>query len=103
MMQRRLYALVALVSIAAEVRAQAPLPERAIRRDIPLTNTIRRALAAGTRDSTGRPGRNYWQLWMDYTISVRLDPVTSTISGRETIKLRNDSDTSLSSIQLRLD
>ena len=31
-------------------------PERAIRRDIPITNMIQRAFAAGTRDSTGRPG-----------------------------------------------
>ena len=29
------------------------LPERAVRRDIPMTNAIRRAFAAGTRDSTG--------------------------------------------------
>jgi hypothetical protein len=40
---------------------------------------------------------------MEYTINVRLDPATSTITGRETIKLHNNSDTSLSSIQLRLD
>jgi hypothetical protein len=81
----------------------APLPARAVRRDIPLTNTIRRAFAAGTRDSTGRPGRNYWQLWMDYTIAARLDPATSTLTGRETIKLRNTSDSALSSIRMRLD
>ena len=43
----------------------APLPERAVRRDIPMTDMIRRAYAAGTRDSTGRPGVHYWQLWMD--------------------------------------
>ena len=54
---------------AQEVQA----PERAIRRDIPITNAIRRAFAAGTRDSTGRPGRNYWQLRTDYTINARLD------------------------------
>jgi hypothetical protein len=30
---------------------------------------------------------HYWQLWMEYTINVRLDPATSTITGRETIKL----------------
>jgi hypothetical protein len=34
-------------------------PERAIRRDVPLTNVIRRAFEAGTRDFTGRPGPNY--------------------------------------------
>jgi hypothetical protein len=100
-----LAALIALIVVVPLARsgAAAQAPTRAIRRDIPLTNTIRRALAAGTRDSTGRPGRRYWQLWMEYTINVRLDPSTSTITGRETIKLHNNSDTSLSSIQLRLD
>jgi hypothetical protein len=80
-----------------------PPPERAVQRDIPLTNTIRRAFAMGTRDSTGRPGRNYWQLWMDYTIAARLDVATSTISGRETVVLHNTSDSTLRAIVLRLD
>ena len=39
---------------AASLRAQS-LPERAIRGDIPLTNAIRRAFEAGTRDSTRPP------------------------------------------------
>ncbi|MFN5583562.1 MAG: M1 family peptidase, partial [Gemmatimonas sp.] len=46
--------------------AGASRPPRAVRRDIPLTNAIRRAMAAGTRDSTGRPGAKYWQLRTDY-------------------------------------
>ena len=79
------------------------LPERAVRRDIPITNAIRRAYAAGTRDSTGRPGRNYWQLRTDYTISARLDPATSRLTGRETIVVRNMSPDSLDRIVLRLD
>src|SRR5512146_2731645 len=108
-MSIRSLAIACLCAIGSRVLAQAPspaprqLPERAIRRDIPLTNSIRRAFAAGTRDSTGRPGRKYWQLWMDYSIHVRLDPAQSGITGSETIRLRNDSDTALSSIQLRLD
>src|SRR5437867_7739817 len=76
---------------------------RAIRRDIPMTNMIRRAHAAGTRDSTGRPGRNYWQQWVEYAINARLDVPTSTITGRETITLRNNSDSALRVVYLRLD
>lgn len=79
------------------------LPERGIRRDIPLTNMIRRAFDAGTRDSTGRPGRNYWQLWTDYKINARFDPITSTVTGRETIVVKNNSNDSLSTIRVRLD
>ena len=64
---------------------------------------IRRAHAAGTRDSTGRPGRNYWQLWTDYKITARLDTVTSSISGRETVTFRNNSDSAMRTVVLRLD
>src|SRR5438552_14554552 len=78
-------------------------PERAIRRDIPMTNGIRRAFAAGTRDSTGRPGRNYWQLWTDYRISARLDTASSVVSGHEVITFRNNSDSTMRSVVLRLD
>ncbi len=81
----------------------AQLPERAVRRTIPITDMIRRAYTAGTRDSIGTPGPNYWQLWMDYTIHARLDPQTSTVSGRETAVIHNNSDSAMSSIQLRLD
>jgi hypothetical protein len=64
---------------------------------------IRRAHAAGTRDSTGRPGRSYWQLRTDYVIEARLDPATSVITGRETVAVHNTSPGPLTSVQLRLD
>ncbi len=90
--------------LAQDARSQGPkLPERAVRRDIPMTNVIKRAMAGGVRDSTGRPGRNYWQLRTDYTINARLDPATSRITGRETVVIHNTSPDSLRSIQLRLD
>ena len=77
--------------------------QRAIRRDIPITNTIRRAFAAGTRDSSGRPGSKYWQLWMEYEINARLDVPTSTITGRENVTLHNNSGAALDAVVLRLD
>jgi hypothetical protein len=70
---------------------------------MPMTDMIKRAFAAGTRDSTGRPGRNYWQLWTDYKINARLDSATSTVSGRETLTFRNNSDSAMRSVVLRLD
>src|ERR1700694_5830741 len=79
------------------------IPERPVRRDIPMTNMIKRAFAAGTRDATGRPGRNYWQLWTDYKINARLDSATSTVAGRETLTFRNNSDSAMRSVVLRLD
>ncbi|HEU6450364.1 MAG TPA: M1 family peptidase, partial [Gemmatimonadaceae bacterium] len=80
-----------------------PLPERAVRRDIPMTDMIRRAYAAGTRDSTGRPGAHYWQLWMDYKIDARFDSATESISGAETAVIHNNSDSAMHAIVLRLD
>jgi hypothetical protein len=81
----------------------AQAPERSVRRDIPMTSMIRRAHTAGTRDSTGRPGRKYWQLWTDYKINARLDSASSTVSGRETVSFRNNSDSAMTSVVLRLD
>ncbi|MCC7196075.1 MAG: M1 family metallopeptidase [Gemmatimonadaceae bacterium] len=91
-----------LLAPVAPVAAQG-IPPRAIRRDIPITNAIRRAYEAGTRDSTGRPGRNYWQLKTDYSIDVRLDVPTSRLYGSETITVANNSPDSLQSIGLKLE
>src|SRR6476661_458716 len=100
-----LLSLIATASLTLHATAQSParLPERAIRRDIPITNSIRRAYAAGTRDSTGRPGRNYWQIRTDYTISARLDAPASRLTGHESVVLHNNSPDSLGQIVLRLD
>src|SRR3954470_9277630 len=80
-----------------------PSVPRAIRRDVPLTNSIRRAYEAGTRDLTGRPGANYWQLQVDYSIDAKLDPPTDTLTGSETITVHNNSPQELTEIVLRLD
>ena len=100
-------ALVALaVCVTGALGAQSDSrtwPERAIRRDIPLTDAIRAAHAAGTRDSSGRPGAKYWQLRTDYVIQARLDVPTQRISGKESITLVNRSPDSLTQIVLRLD
>ncbi len=77
--------------------------KRAIRRNIPLTNSIEKAYRAGTRDTSGRPGANYWQLKTDYSIDASLDPETQTITGSETISLHNNSPDRLDRIVLRLD
>jgi hypothetical protein len=91
---------VLVLSLTAQDASQVP---RAVRRDVPMTNAIRRAFDAGTRDQTGRPGPNYWQLQTDYVIAARLDPATQTITGSETITLHNNSPEALTGIALRLD
>ncbi|MEZ5318909.1 MAG: M1 family metallopeptidase [Vicinamibacterales bacterium] len=98
--------LVPLTGVSAQSGRQsglAPSAVRAIRRSVPMTNAIRQAFEAGTRDRTGRPGPNYWQLEADYTIEARLDPATDTITGTERIVLHNNSPDELRQIVLRLD
>ena len=79
------------------------LTRRAIRRNIPLTNSIEKAYRAGTRNTSGRPGANYWQLKTDYSIKASLVPETQTITGSETISLHNNSPDRLDRIVFRLD
>lgn len=77
--------------------------KRAIRRDVPLPGGIRKAYDAGTRDLSGRPGPNYWQMETDFEIDVRLDPATHTLTGNESILIHNNSPDELDRIVLRLD
>lgn len=85
------------------VPAAGRVPPRAVRRDIPMTNAIRRAFAGGTRDSTGRPGARYWQLRTDYRIDVSLDPMSARLTGKARITIHNTSPEALREIGLRLD
>ena len=98
-----LLGLAVLLATHLPASAQAPPPERAVRRDLPLTDAIRRAHEAGTRDSTGAPAPGYWQLRTDYTIHARLEPTTATIAGTETVVIHNESPDELGEILLRLD
>ena len=91
----RLLASLLVLSIAAGVSATASAQStRAIRRTVPMTDMIRRAFAAGTRDSTGAPGRDHWQTRVDYSIDATLDPSTSVLTGTETVTIHNDGQTS---------
>ncbi len=98
-----LMAAFAVVPAAASAQATPTYPERAIRHDIPMTDMIQRAMAAGTRDSTGRPGRNYWQLWNDYTINARFDPATGVVTGHEHVVVNNNGPNEMTEVVLRLD
>lgn len=98
---------VAIVAASAGAQRPAPTtrpawPERAVRRDIPLQPGIRRAYADGTRDSSGAPGKRYWQQSVDYRINATLDAPAGILHGSETITLHNTTPNSLDKIVLRL-
>ena len=85
------------------LRKSLETSKRAIRTDVPMTNTIRKAFAEGTRDFTGSPGENYWQIQTDYDIDASLNPNTQVITGSETITLHNNSPVEMTMIVLKLD
>ncbi|MEO8295270.1 MAG: M1 family metallopeptidase [Gemmatimonadota bacterium] len=97
-----LLGVLSAVPAAAQSPAPATLPERAVRRTIPISRAMERAYANGTRDSSGAPGAKYWQLRTDYRIEARLDPATSQLTGHEIVTISNPSDSSLRQIGLRL-
>ncbi|MBX2913767.1 MAG: M1 family metallopeptidase [Cyclobacteriaceae bacterium] len=96
-----LLCLVTLVQ--SQPRKSIETSTRSIRRDVPLTNSIRKAFDAGTRDFSGKPGPNYWQLETDFIINASIDPATQTITGSEKIIIHNNSKDDLKAIALRLD
>lgn len=63
---------------------------------------FRAALENGTRSPDGRPGPNYWQVYSEYDIDARLDPLTGLLSGSETIRFHNRSPLSVPVLQLFL-
>lgn len=63
---------------------------------------MKRAYARGTRDSSGAPGRRYWQQKVDYRIEATLNPSTNQVRGSETITLHNTTPDTLKTIVLRL-
>jgi hypothetical protein len=110
---RSLYALIAALTVLgacarpsvqpAPVPASSnPLPERAVRRDLPIWPSLRRAYATGTRDSSGAPGPRYWQQKVDYRIDASLDPGTNRLRGSETVTLHNTTPDTLETVVLRL-
>ncbi|MGH7590673.1 MAG: M1 family metallopeptidase [Gemmatimonadales bacterium] len=80
----------------------AQQPPRAIRRTIPITRAFAAGLASGARDSLGTPGARYWQLRTDYVIDAKLDAATGLLTGHETVKITNPSDSTLRVVYVRL-
>jgi len=63
---------------------------------------MRKAYVMGTRDSSGAPGKRYWQQKVDYKIDASLDPQTNQVRGSETITLHNTTPDTLKTVALRL-
>lgn len=67
------------------------------------TNTnIQKAYEKGTRSTTGKPGKNYWENHANYDIQVNFDPATQLLRGHETITYENNSPDTLKRMIWRL-
>jgi hypothetical protein len=86
----RPFASLILVSLAVPWAAVAQTaPERPIPYPVVPSAQFQRALQAGTRTETGRPGPYYWQQWTDYTLRARLLPEQKRIEGSARILYHN--------------
>ncbi|NOT75552.1 MAG: M1 family metallopeptidase [Cyclobacteriaceae bacterium] len=63
---------------------------------------IARTFQKGTRDISGKPGKNYWQNRARYAISVTANPPNRNITGTEEITYTNNSPDTLKSLVFKL-
>jgi hypothetical protein len=94
-------------SLAAPVAArQIPSSSSGSDRPVPYPvfepEAFTRAIAAGTRTRTGRPGPRHWTNYAHYTIEATLDPATRLLTGRSRIRYENRSPDELTSIVVHL-
>jgi hypothetical protein len=80
-----------------EITIQRPIPGPVVPPPF-----FRAALEGGTRSPDGSPGPNYWQVFSEYDIDARLDPVSGLLSGSETIRFHNRSPIELPTLALFL-
>ena len=66
-----------------------------------MPRNIKNAYAKGTRDVSGKPGKNYWQNKGIYDIAVKVDAQKKMVSGSETIQYFNNSPDELKILAIR--
>ncbi len=91
-MKRVIFLLLLLLS-ASFVSAQSNLY---------MSNEFVKAYKNKTRSKDGKPGKNYFTNYSDYTINANFDPATGKLKGSEKIIYHNRSHDTLSMIVIRL-
>jgi len=82
---------------AATLRGGRPLPGPLYERP-----EFTRAVEAGTRTRTGRPGPAYWVQHARYRIEARIDTLSGRLEGRETVRYLNRSTDTLRRVAIYL-
>ncbi|HEY6506155.1 MAG TPA: M1 family metallopeptidase [Chitinophagaceae bacterium] len=63
---------------------------------------VQKAFNKGTRSTDGKPGKNYWQNYGRYNITITALPPDRTVKGNETITYINNSPDTLRSVNIKL-
>ncbi|MCH5717266.1 gluzincin family metallopeptidase [Niabella hibiscisoli] len=88
---KKIVGLLGLLAFSVSLVAQALYTPR----------NVRAAYDRGTRSVQGLPGSGYWQNKGVYDISVRVEPVSKTVTGTETILYSNNSPDTLQELVIR--
>lgn len=67
-----------------------------------MPSEIRNAYENQTRSYDGKPGQNYWQNTIDYSINVTIIPTEMLIEGQEEVIFRNNSTDQINTLVIRL-
>ena len=70
--------------------------------DLYMPRDIKKAYDNETRSYDGKPGKNYWQNYSNYKITVKVTPSSRLVEGEETIIYHNNSPEDLDRIVFRL-
>ena len=69
---------------------------------LPADVAFDRAVARGTRTTTGAPGPRYWQQWTDYQLEAELNPISKRLTGQGTLTYHNRSPVPLAEVYVHL-
>jgi hypothetical protein len=97
-----LAASVTAMGASTEARAQDDAVARAIPSAVVPPPEFRRALERGWRSEDGSPGYDYWQNWVGYDMTARLDPETARLEGTARILYFHDAPANLQTVWLHL-
>lgn len=88
---KKLISSFAVVAMLWQVSAQ----------ELYMPRNIKKAYEKGTRDISGKPGKNYWQNKGVYDIKIKVNADTKIVSGSETISYSNNSPDELKTLAIR--
>ena len=73
-----------------------------VKAQLPIQDVFVKAYENGTRDVSGKPGKNYWQNTADYNIKIDFNPLTRELKGVVEIDYTNNSPAALEELWFKL-